>query len=159
MEAVARLEATLMAMYPEIPRLAFCGPRRSEASLAVLSPERISLKSASMAITFQTCEQPVKVTIGIPVFNCEVRHYYERMREDLRQPEGNAAPWKYRVVLRCFGFSAAESCARIVRTSWKGLWSYHKTAVRIPGTSFVSPARNLNEGLGEAIDQSNGNRL
>jgi glycosyltransferase involved in cell wall biosynthesis len=44
-------------------------------------------------------------------------YYHERKREGLMQPEGDAAPWKYRLALKYLGFSAAERLAKIARTS------------------------------------------
>jgi glycosyltransferase involved in cell wall biosynthesis len=41
-----------------------------------------------------------------------IRYYRERKREGLMQPEGPQAPWKYRLALKCLGFSKAERLAR-----------------------------------------------
>jgi GT2 family glycosyltransferase len=42
-------------------------------------------------------------------------YYAARRREGLMSVDGPAAPWKYRLTLTCFGFSAAEQVARAVR--------------------------------------------
>jgi glycosyltransferase involved in cell wall biosynthesis len=47
------------------------------------------------------------------------RYYSERKREGLIQPEG--APWKYRLALRCLGFSPAERLARSLRPAKRAL--------------------------------------
>jgi GT2 family glycosyltransferase len=77
----------------------------------------------------RTCFETAR-TLANKDLTLATRYYHERKREGLMQPEGNAAPWKYRVALRCFGFSAAESLARIVRTR-------PMRPVNFPGRSFI----------------------
>src|ERR1700736_2340136 len=48
-------------------------------------------------------------------------YYRERKREGLMQPEGPQAPWKYRLALKCLGFSVAERLARSLRQAKRAL--------------------------------------
>jgi glycosyltransferase involved in cell wall biosynthesis len=49
-----------------------------------------------------------------------ISYYRQRKREGLMEPEGAPlSPWKYRLALKCLGFSGAERLARSLRQAWK----------------------------------------
>jgi hypothetical protein len=53
--------------------------------------------------------------------NVATSYYRECRRDDLMQPEGPQAPWKYRLALKCLGFSGAELSARSFRQAKRAL--------------------------------------